>query len=117
MRPARPGAGGDAPHTLLHLLKLLAARTPGPLNLADVGRDARLPHTTLPRYLALLETVFLVHRLPAWPRNLGQCLAKAPKLHLVDIWASRSCLSATSSGSSQRRCYGRLEGGGNHRRN
>ena len=28
--------------------------------------------------------MFLVHRLPAWSRNLGQRLVKAPKLHLVD---------------------------------
>jgi predicted AAA+ superfamily ATPase len=32
----------------------------------------------------LLETVFLVHRLPAWSRNLGKRLVKAPKLHIVD---------------------------------
>ena len=74
----------DALHTLPNLLKLLAARASGLLNLADVGRDAGLPHTTLTRYLALLETVFLVHRLPAWSRNLGKRLVKAPKLHLVD---------------------------------
>ena len=51
--------------------------------------DIGLPHTTLTRYLALLETVFLVHRLPAWSRNLGQRLVKAPKLHLAD--AGLSC--------------------------
>lgn len=28
--------------------------------------------------------VYLVHRLPAWSRNLGQRLVKAPKIHLVD---------------------------------
>jgi hypothetical protein len=31
-----------------------------------------------------LETVFRVHRLVAWSRNLGQRLVKAPKVHLVD---------------------------------
>jgi len=71
-------------HALPNLLKLLAARTSGLLNLADVSRDAGLPHTTLTRYLALLETVFLVHRLPSWSPNLGKRLVKAAKLHLVD---------------------------------
>lgn len=83
-RNVRDLARVDALHTLPNLLKLLAARASGLLNLADVGRDASLSHTTLTRYLALLETVFLVHRLPAWSRNLGQRLVKAPKLHLVD---------------------------------
>ena len=84
----------DGLHALPNLLKLLAARASGLLNLADVGRDAGLPHTTLTRYLALLETVFLVHRLPAWSRNLGQRLVKAPKLHLVDTGLACHLLGA-----------------------
>lgn len=83
-RDVRDLARVEALHALPNLLKLLAARASGLLNLADVGRDAGLPHTTLTRYLALLETVYLVHRLPAWSRNLGQRLVKAPKLHVVD---------------------------------
>ncbi len=74
----------DALHTLPNLLKLLAARTSGLSNLSDLGRDAGLPHTTMARYLALLETLFLVHRLPAWSRNLGKRLVKAPKIHVTD---------------------------------
>lgn len=83
-RDVRDLARVDGLHALPNLLKLLAARTSGLLNLADVSRDAGLPHTTLTRYLALLETVFLVHRLPAWSPNLGKRLVKAAKLHLLD---------------------------------
>jgi len=83
-RDVRDLARVDGLHALPNLLKLLAARASGLLNLADVGRDAGLPHTTLTRYLALLETVFLVHRLPPWSPNLGKRLVKTPKLHLVD---------------------------------
>ncbi len=83
-RDVRDLARVDALHQLPNLLKLLATRTAGLTNLADVGRDAGLPHTTLTRYLALLETVFLVHRLPAWSPHVGKRLVKAPKLHLLD---------------------------------
>lgn len=83
-RDVRDLAQVDGLHALPNLLKLLAARSSGLLNLSDVGRDACLPHSTITRYLALLETVFLVHRLPAWSHNLGQRLVKAPKLHLID---------------------------------
>jgi predicted AAA+ superfamily ATPase len=83
-RDVRDLARVDALHSLPNLLKLLAARVSGLLNLADVSRDAGLPHTTLTRHLALLETVFLMHRLPAWSPNLGKRLVKTPKLHLVD---------------------------------
>jgi hypothetical protein len=83
-RDVRDLARVDALHALPNLLKLLAARVAGLLNVADVARDAGLPHSSLTRYLALLETVFLVQRLPAWSPNLGKRLVKAPKLHLVD---------------------------------
>lgn len=83
-RDVRELARVDGLHALPNLLKLLATRASGLLNLADVSRGAGLPHTTLTRYMSLLETVFLVHRLPAWSPNLGKRLVKASKLHLVD---------------------------------
>jgi predicted AAA+ superfamily ATPase len=99
----------DALHTLPNLVKLLAARASGLLNLADLGRDASLPHTTVTRYLALLEAVFLVHRLPAWSRNLGQRLVKAPKLHLVDAGLACHLLGADARRLSEDRpLLGRL---------
>jgi predicted AAA+ superfamily ATPase len=108
-RDVRDLARVDALHSLPNLLKLLAARASGLLNLADVGRDASLPHTTLTRYLALLETVFLVHRLPAWSRNLGQRLVKAPKLHLVDTGLACHLLGADARRLSEDRpLLGRL---------
>lgn len=83
-RDVRDLAQVDGLHALPNLLKLLAARGSGLLNLSDVGRDAGQAHSTLTRYLVLLETVFLIHRLPAWSHNLGKRLVKAPKVHLVD---------------------------------
>ena len=83
-RDVRDLARVDALHALPNLLKLLATRVSSLLNLADVSRDSGRPYSTLNRHLALLETVFLFHRLPAWSPNLGNRLVKAPKLHLVD---------------------------------
>jgi len=100
-RDVRDLARVDAVHQLPNLLKLLATRTAGLVNLADVGRDAGLPHTSLTRYLALLETVFLVHRLPAWSPHLGKRLVKAPKLHLVDTG-----LACHLIGADARRLHG-----------
>jgi predicted AAA+ superfamily ATPase len=66
------------------LLMLLAGRVGGLLNVADLTRSLTLPHSTLTRYLSLLELVFLVRRVPAWSVNLGKRLVKAPKLYLCD---------------------------------
>ncbi len=66
------------------LLALLASRVAQPLSFADLARTLAIPQTTLKRYMALMETTFLVRLLPAWSSNLGKRLAKAPKLMLAD---------------------------------
>lgn len=67
-----------------NLLQLLATRSGTLLNLAELSRTARLPQTTLKRYFALLEMLFLVVRLPSWERNAGKRVVKAPKVFLPD---------------------------------
>lgn len=66
------------------LLALLAARSGGLVNYADLARSLRLPETTVRRYVAYLEVAAVVHRLPAWATNVAVRVVKAPKLHLVD---------------------------------
>lgn len=66
------------------LIQLLATRSATLLNFAELSRSSGLPQTTLKRYFSLLETLFLVYRLPAWERNLGKRLVKAPKVFLPD---------------------------------
>jgi uncharacterized protein len=67
-----------------NLLQLLATRSGSLLNFAELSRTARLPQTTLKRYFALLEMLFLVVRLPSWERNAGKRVVKAPKVFLPD---------------------------------
>lgn len=67
-----------------HLLQLLATRSASLLNQAELSRSGRLTQTTLKRYLGLLETLFLVVRIPAWARNPGKRLVKSPKVFLPD---------------------------------
>ena len=71
-------------HELPNLLHLLATRSGGLLNLAELSRASGLQQTTLKRYFVLLETLFLVHRLQPWDRNAGKRLVKTPKLYLPD---------------------------------
>lgn len=66
------------------LLTLLATRAGSLLNLSDLARATGIALTTLRRYLALLETTFLVQTLPPWTTNIGKRLAKAPKAFLTD---------------------------------
>ena len=69
---------------LPRLARVLLSRTAGELNIAALASSLRLTEDTTRRYLALLESVFLVHLLPAWSRNLSSRQRRRPKLHAVD---------------------------------
>ena len=81
--------------TMPNLLTLLAARAGGLLNLADIGRGIGLPYATLQRYMALLQTTFLVRLTPAWATNLGSRVTKAPKVAFVDTGLAAALLQLT----------------------
>ena len=66
------------------LVQLLAHRSASLLNFAELARSSGIAQTTLKRYFTLLETLFLIHRLPAWERNPAKRLVKAPKVFLPD---------------------------------
>ena len=66
------------------LLSVVAARTGGLLNFADLSRTVGLPQTTLKRYFALLQSTFLVQLLRPWATNLGQRVIQTPKVYLND---------------------------------
>ena len=83
-RDVRAMANIEGLTELPRLLTLLATRTSALLNLADISRGIDLPHTTLKRYLTLLEATYLVRLLPPWSSNLGTRLVKSPKLLLGD---------------------------------
>lgn len=83
-RDVRELAQIDAFSALSQLLRLCAARASGVLNLSEIARALAMPQTSLKRHFALLEAVFLVHRLPAWHANLGKRLVRSPKVFLHD---------------------------------
>ena len=54
------------------------------LNQTELGRDVALPQPTVHRWLSLLETSYLLVRLPAYAVNRTKRLIKAPKLYWGD---------------------------------
>jgi len=69
---------------LPRLLRLVAARHAGVLNVSDLAADAQLPRSSVLRYLDTLEALFLIVRIPAWAANLSQREIRAPKVYLTD---------------------------------
>jgi predicted AAA+ superfamily ATPase len=83
-RDVRDIAEIEAPGALHRLLQLCAVRSASLLNHSELSRTIALPVSTLKRYLAILETLFLVRELPAWSSNRGKRLARASKIHVTD---------------------------------
>ena len=96
-RDVRDLANVESLAMLPRLLSLVAARTGGLLNFADLSRGASIPQSTLKRYFALFETTFLVQLIPAWATNLGKRLLKTPKVHLVDTGLTSYLLGLDAS--------------------
>ncbi|MBL0715615.1 MAG: ATP-binding protein [Desulfosarcina sp.] len=65
-------------------MKLCAGRTAQEVNLSAIGSDAGVSHNTARVWLSVLETSYIVQRLPAWHINIRKQIVKAPKLHFFD---------------------------------
>lgn len=84
------------------LLEAVAIRTGGLLNVADLGRALGINHMTLKRYLALLEALYLVVRLPPWFENAGKRLTRTAKLYLNDAGLLAHLLGLDAGGLANR---------------
>ena len=91
-RDVRDLANIEGLNTMPRLLTLLASRVGVHLNHAEVSRSLGIPQSTLKRYMALLETTFLIQLLPAWSSNLSKRLVKSPKLYLNDTGLAAALL-------------------------
>jgi len=82
---------------LPRLLRLIAARMGTTMVWASLATDAGIPRRTLDPYVALLDTLYLTHTIPAWAVNLTTREVKQPKVFPVDSGLAASLLGLTSA--------------------
>lgn len=66
------------------LMRAACLRLGSLVNQSDLGRDIGLPQPTVHRYLNLLETSYLLVRVPAYSVNRTKRLLKSPRLYWGD---------------------------------
>ena len=66
-------------------VRMCAARSGQLLNLSALGADCGISAVTAGKWLSVLETSYLVMRLPPYHRNFGKRLVKTPKLYFLDV--------------------------------
>lgn len=67
------------------LMRVACLRIGQLVNQTELGRDTALPQPTVHRWLHLLETSYLLVRLPAYAANRTKRLIKAPKVFWGDV--------------------------------
>ena len=69
---------------LLAMARLLMATTGSELVISRLAEGLGIDRSTAETYEPWMETTFLVHRLPAWSRNVASRVVHRPKLHVCD---------------------------------
>lgn len=65
-------------------LLLCAGRSGQILNLTSLGNEVGVDHKTIQSWISVLETGFLVYRLPPYYKNRNKRVVKQPKLYFLD---------------------------------
>ena len=81
---------------LPRLLNPAAIQTAQLFNLSAIAAPFQLTRKTIGEYVALLERVYLLERLPPWHSNRTKRLIKTPKLHLGDTGLASALLGASA---------------------
>ena len=73
-------------------VRLCAGRIGQLVNVASLGADAGVSHTTAQQWLTLLEASYILFRLPPFHANIRKRLVKSPKLYFYDVGLARYLL-------------------------
>jgi predicted AAA+ superfamily ATPase len=77
---------------LRKLVNILAGYSGHVLNMSTITPDTEVTKTTVKQYLDILETIFIIHRIPAWSNNLIKRVIRAPKLIFTDSGLAASLI-------------------------
>jgi len=69
---------------LVDMTRLLMSTTGSELVISHLADSLGIDRATAESYEPWIETTFLVHRLPAWSRNVASKVVRRPKLHVCD---------------------------------
>jgi uncharacterized protein len=84
VRDVRQVADIERAADMRRLIALLGRRCGCLLNMAGLARELTISEPTVRRYIQILETIYVVHLIPAWSSSATNRVLRAPKLMFVD---------------------------------
>lgn len=76
-------------------MQLCAGRTGQLLNMSGLAEDTGINHTTAAEWISLLESSYILFRLPPYFANISKRLIKSPKLYFYDPGIAAALLGIT----------------------
>lgn len=73
-----------SPSLLANFLRMLAHNHGALLNYSTLANSLGISHTTVQRYITILEQAYIIRRLEPWFVNVSKRIVKSPKLYLID---------------------------------
>lgn len=70
--------------TFQTFLRMLAARCGSRLNLSSLGGELGIAHTTVKKWLSVLEASYIITTLEPYYQNFNKRLVKSPKIYFLD---------------------------------
>ena len=102
-RDVRYMARISALEALPRLMMEAASQTARLYNLSSMASSFQLSRPTVGDYMALLERLFLIERLPSWHTSRLKRMVKAPKLHIGDTGIGSALLGVSTRNLAQNR--------------
>jgi predicted AAA+ superfamily ATPase len=82
--------------TFRQFLEICAGRIGQLVNLSDMGSLVGVSHTTVRKWLSVLQTSYIVHLLRPYHRNFNKRIVKTPKLYFYDTGLACALLNLRS---------------------
>ncbi len=66
------------------VLELLRSRVGSPVSYASIAEDVQISPNTVKKYIQILESLFIVFRVPPFAKNIARSIIKEPKIYFFD---------------------------------
>ncbi len=66
-------------------LEMLRNRVGSPISFSSLARDIGCSANTIKRYIEVLESLFIIFRVPPYHKNIARSILKEPKIYFYDI--------------------------------
>lgn len=66
------------------VLDLLRNRTGSPISYTSIAQDVQVSPNTVKRYIQILESLYIVFRVPPYSKNIARSILKEPKIYFFD---------------------------------